>query len=73
MSIKAQTLMVAIQCVNTEIKRLDALLNQDEVDNPEEIEQLLLSFDLAAADLKESYEAALEKFGELPPYADLIK
>ncbi len=72
MHLKPQTLMVAIQCVNAEINRLDQLLNNDDADNPEELEQLLLSFDLAASDLKNAYESALEQYGALPAYDELI-
>lgn len=72
MYLKPQTLMVVIQCVNAEIKRLDQLLNDDNADNPDEVEQLLLSFDLAASDLKNSYEAAQGQYGELPAYDELI-
>ena len=72
MQIKPQTIAIAIQCVAAETKRLTKQLDHDEVGNPAEIEQLLLTFDLAAADLKKAYELALEQYGGLAAYDDLV-
>ena len=72
MQIKPQTIAVAIQCVAAEIKRLANELDNDQAANPAETEQLLLTFDLAAADLKKAYEVALEHYGDLPGYDDLL-
>ncbi len=72
MQIKPQTIAVAIQCVAAETKRLAEELDNDQAANPAEMEQLLLTFDLAAADLKKAYEAALEQYGGLPAYDDLV-
>lgn len=71
MQIKPQTLMVAIQCVAAEIHTIDRQLEDDEPDNAAELEQLLVSFDLAADDLKVAYEEALKQYSELPAYDDL--
>jgi hypothetical protein len=73
MQIKPQTLMVAIQCVAAETRAIDKQLEDGEPDNAAELEQLLVSFDLAADDLKEAYEEALKQYGELPAYNELIK
>jgi hypothetical protein len=70
MQIKPQTLMVAIQCVAAEIHTIDRQLD-DEPDNAAELEQLLVSFDLAADDLRVAYEEALKQYSELPSYDDL--
>lgn len=72
MQIKPQTLMVAIRCVAAQTKLLDRDLNENNPANAAELEQLLVSLDLAASDLKTAYREALEKFGELPPYEELI-
>ncbi|AEG01824.1 hypothetical protein [Methylomonas methanica] len=72
MQLKPQTLMVAIQCVAAEIKSLDRHLNEEEPPNAGELEQLLVSFDLAADDLKLAYQDLHQKYGELPTYEELI-
>ena len=72
MQLKPQTLIVAIQCVANEIKLLDRRLNEEEPQNAAELEQLLVSFDLAADDLKMAYQDLLKQYGELPPYEELI-
>jgi hypothetical protein len=71
MQIKPQTLMVAVQCVAAQIEALDHRL-QDEPSDAAELEQLLVSFDLAAADLKTAYQEAVKVYGGLPKYDELI-
>ena len=73
MQIKPQTLMVAIQCVAAESKLVEQQLEDNEPANAAELEQLLVSFDLAAADLKQAYEIAHTQYGELPAYEELFK
>lgn len=73
MQIKPQTLMVAIQCIAAEIKLIDKQLEGNEPDNAAELEQLLLTFDLAADDLKVAYEIAFNQYSELPAYEVLVK
>jgi hypothetical protein len=72
MQLKPQTLMVAIQCVAAEIAAMDKQLNEENSENAAELEQLLVSFDLAADDLKAAYQTAQEQFGGLPPYEELV-
>ena len=62
--------MVSIQCVNAEIKRIVNLLENNS-ENGANLEQLLLTYDLAADELKEEYEQ-LRKEYVLPQYGDLI-
>lgn len=62
MQVKPQTLMVVIQCVAARIKTIDRRLEEEEPDDAAELEQLLVSFDLAAEDLKQAYLDALTKF-----------
>lgn len=73
MQLKPQTLMVAIQCVAAEIAVMDRQLNEGTPEHAAELEQLLVSFDLAADDLKVAYQAVQEQFGGLPPYEELVK
>lgn len=71
MQLKPQTLMVAIQCVAAQIEALDNRLH-GESSNAAELEQLLVSFDLAAADLKTAYQEAVKAYGGLPAYEELV-
>lgn len=48
-------------------------LENDEVENPAEVEQTLLTFDLAAADLKKYYEELSKEYAGLPSYDRLIE
>jgi hypothetical protein len=72
MQLKPQTLVVAIQCVAAEIAGMDRRLNGGDLENAVELEQLLVSFDLAADDLKAAYQVAQEQYRGLPPYEDLV-
>ena len=76
MQIKPQTLMIAIQCVAVQTRVLDQRLQSDKPgDDPDvkaDLEQTLLSFDLAAEDLKTAYSVASTHFEGLPPYDDLV-
>ena len=49
-----------------EIKAIDKQLEDSEPDNAAELEQLLVTFDLAADDLRIAYEAALSQYDGLP-------
>ena len=73
MQVKPQTLMVVIQCVAAQIKTIDRRLEEEEPDDAAELEQLLVSFDLAAADLKLAYLDALTKFSGLPAYEEIAE
>jgi hypothetical protein len=72
MELKPQSLMVAIQCVAAQVRLLDGQLERDESSNAEELEQLLVSFDIAAADLRAAYEEALQRYDGLPSYEALM-
>lgn len=73
MQVKPQTLMVAIQYVAAQIKTIDRRLQEEEPDDAAELEQLLVSFDLAAEDLKQAYLDALTKFSGLPAYEEIAE
>jgi hypothetical protein len=70
---KPQTLMVAIQCVASEIKSLDVKLESGQIEDEVEAEQMLLSWELALDDLKEAYEIALQKYSSMPTYKQLLE
>ena len=72
MELKPQSLMVAIQCVAAQIRQLDEQLQGGEAPHPEELEQLLVTFDIASDDLKSAYEEALQRYAGLPTYESLI-
>ncbi len=72
MQLKPQTLMVAVQCVASETRAIDKKLQNNELKNGAEIEQLLVTYDLAAEDLKAAYIAAYGKNNSMPTYEDLI-
>ena len=67
--LRPQTLFAAIQCLAAKTKEIDQHLTRNNPTNAADLEQLLLTFDLAADDLKSAYEAALDQYEGLPPYA----
>jgi predicted helicase len=73
MQIKPQTLMVSIQSVAAQIKSMDRQLQECESSNAAALEQILLSYEVAAADLEKAYREALTQYGNFPPYEELVK
>jgi len=71
MELKPQSLMVAIQCVAAQVRLLDDQLEREDSSNADDVEQLLVSFDIAAADLRAAYEEALQRYEGLPSYEAL--
>jgi hypothetical protein len=72
MNLKPQSLIVAIQCVAAQTKLLDDQLDEGQLADAAGIEQLLVSFDLAAEDLKNAYQTARATYDGLPAYESLI-
>ncbi len=70
---KPQTLMVAILCVASKIKHLDEMLEAGNIEDEAEAELLLVSYDLALAELKLSYEIALDNYTHMPKYEILLE
>lgn len=70
--LKPQTLMVAIQCVAARSNELSRGIDSCDISEAENIEQLLLSMDIAADDLKSAYQEALKLYGNLPSYEELV-
>lgn len=73
MQVKPKTLAVAIQCVSAAIKVLDNRMENATSTNAAELEQLLVTFDLAGIDLKAAYESAWDQYDALPAYEELLK
>jgi hypothetical protein len=73
MELKPQTLAVSIQCIVAVIKALDKRLQDDATENGAELEQLLVTFDLAQSDLQAAYQIALAQYGGLPAYEELVE
>jgi len=69
---KPQTLMVAIQCVASEIKSLDLSLEKDQVEGEAETSEQLVNYDLALEELKRDYELALKEFSGFPTNDELL-
>jgi hypothetical protein len=73
MKIKPQTIMAAIQCIESETQSLAQKLENENIDNGFVLEQLLVSYDLAADDLKTAYEQLRSEYDDLPSHEELIK
>ena len=68
-----RTLVVAIQAVDAEMRRLAGQIDASEDDSHQaDLEELLLTYSHAAEDLKKAYYSALRPGGNLPPYSKLV-
>lgn len=68
--ISARALAVAVQAIDSEIRRLRALDSDMVVAGDEE---MLLQYDNVADELEAVYAEAARSIINLPPYADLVK
>lgn len=68
--ISGRTLVMAVQAIEMEIRRLHALPDESTVADDEE---LLLKYELAADELEEVYAEAAQSIVNLPPYSQLVK
>lgn len=66
------TLMMAIQAVDAEMRRLKADLAGADPDEQADIQDLLLTNAKAAEELKEAYLRARADASNLPPYSELV-
>lgn len=69
-TINERTLVMAIQAVDAEIRRLRAL--PDDVVVPGD-EVLLVDYESAAEDLEEAYAVAVQEYTNLPEYSQLVR
>ena len=71
-NIDNDTLLVSIQSVYQSIKRYESLLSSETLKDPENIEELLLSYDEALETHKSCYEEQLELGANLPPLESIL-
>ncbi|HKT28097.1 hypothetical protein [Dyella sp.] len=71
--ISGSTLMMAIQAVDAKIHQLAEQLETDDSPQAGELEVLLLSFEMAAQELRTGYEEAQRTVSNLPPYQKLVR
>ncbi len=71
--INISTLMISIQALSKQIEYFEGLLSSETVRDKGEIQELLLSFDNAAENLKEAYQEKRVNSSNYPEYEQLIK
>ncbi len=71
--VSGRTLMMAVQAVAAHIKTLEAEVRSAEDDDVVgELNELLLSYDQAAQELRVAYKSAQAATSNLPAYEDLV-
>jgi phosphate uptake regulator len=71
--VSGATLMVAIQALDT-VRRDTAEARQEMDDNDRaDLDELLVSYDMAARELQRAYDHARQTAVNLPPYEQLIR
>ena len=70
--IDTNTLLVSPQAVYESIKRFEALLDSETLQDPETITELLISYDEAFNVLKSVYREQLNKGADLPPPGSVV-
>lgn len=71
-NIDDNTLLISLQAVYQNIKRYEALLDSETLSDPENIEELLISYDEALKTLKSLYQDALKRGANLPPLESVL-
>jgi hypothetical protein len=71
-NIDNDTLLISIQSVYQSIKRFESLLGSETLKDPENIEELLLSYDDALKVLKSRYEEQISLGQNLPPIEAIL-
>ena len=66
------TLMVSLQAVFESINRFEGLLESETLTDPENITELLMSYDNAFKVLKSVYREQLGKGADLPPIESIV-
>lgn len=67
------TLMVSLQAVFESINRFEALLESETIKDPENITELLISYDEAFKVLSSVYKNELKNDADLPDYEAIVK
>ncbi len=71
-NIDRETLLVSVQSVYESINRFEALLKSETLRDPENITELLLSYDEAFKVLKSVYLEELKSGANLPPLESIL-
>ena len=66
------TLLVSLQAVYESINRFEGLLDSETLKDPENITELLMSYDEAFRVLKSVYRERLGKGADLPPLESVV-
>lgn len=66
------TLMICIQSVHERIKYLKSLLTSETLRDHEDIEELIFSYNQAAAELKREYLKLWDETSNMPSYEELL-
>lgn len=72
-NLKLSTILVSIQSVQKQIEYFEGLLASETVKDKDDIQELLLSYDQAAENLKEVYISKRSSGSNYPEYESLIK
>lgn len=67
------TLIICIQSVNEQMKYLKSLLTSETLRDADRIEDLILCYQQAAAELKREYLHQWDETSNMPRYEELIK
>ncbi|MBB3063290.1 hypothetical protein [Microbulbifer rhizosphaerae] len=71
--LKLSTILICIQSVQKQIEHFEGLLESETVRDKAEIQELLLSYDQAAENLKEAYISMRSPRSNYPEYESLVK
>jgi type VI secretion system (T6SS) immunity protein Tsi2 len=71
--LSVQTLMMSVQAVEAEIRRITASVNGDVAELEPDAQELLLSFSQAAMELKACYLEKRRSVPSMPPYEQLVR
>lgn len=71
-NIDNDTLLISLQSVYQNIKRYESLLDSETLSDPENIEELLCSYDEALSVLKSLYIEQLNSGANLPPIEKIL-
>ena len=71
-NIDNDTLLVSLQSVYESVKRYEALLDSETLSDPENITELLMTYDEALKTLKSVYQEQLDTGENLPPLDSIL-
>jgi len=71
--VTGRTLMMAIQAVDAKMQAIETAIDAADEDDQADLEDLLLSYEKAADELRAAYLAALRLSSNLPSYDVLVK